>query len=151
MTASANARQRVAATLLTASAIAPILRRIMPRRNNVGIINYTALLEEMRIFGVLTKGQFRKLMLKHRRTLIEADREPLTPQMERLMRNEDGDANVADRLRRQYWFSWEALTRLALELEFGERYRTFADQRDGLTIGSSDRGVASSLGQGGGR
>jgi hypothetical protein len=117
----------------------------MPRRNNVGIINYAGLLEEARLFGVLTNGQFRKLMLKHRCALIELDREPLTPQMERILRSEDGDAHVADRLRRQFWFSWEALTRLALEFEFGEEYRTFADQRDGLTIGSSDRGVASSV------
>ena len=87
-------------------------------------------------------------MLKHRRSLIEADREPLTPQMERIFRNEHGDAHVADRLRRQYWFSWEALTRLALEFEFGQKYRTFADQRDGLTIGSSDPEAASSTGEG---
>jgi len=80
-------------------------------------------------------------MLKHRRALLEADREPLTPQMERIYRADDGDADVSDRLRRQYWFSWEALTRFALEYEFGERYRTFADQRDGLTVGSSDHEV----------
>jgi hypothetical protein len=87
-------------------------------------------------------------MLKHRRALIEADREPLTPQMKRIFRSEGGDAHVADRLRRQYWFSWEVLTRLALELEFGDKYRTFADQRDGLTTGSSDREAASSTGEG---
>jgi hypothetical protein len=129
--------------------MARILRRTMPKRNAVGTINYPDLLEEARIFGVITYGQFRRLMLKHRRALLEADREPLTPQMERIYRNEWGDADVTDRLRRQYWFSWEALTRLALEFEFGEKYRTFADQRDGLTIGSSDRGATSSLGQGG--
>jgi hypothetical protein len=149
MVGSAGARQRLAATRLTASSMARILRRTMPRRNNVGIINYTDLLEEARIFGVLTNGQFRKLMLKHRRALLEADREPLTPQMDRIYRKEWGDAGVTDRLRRQYWFGWEALARLALEFEFGEKYRTFAEQRDGLTIGSSDRGVASSVGQGG--
>jgi hypothetical protein len=68
--------------------------------------------------------------------------------MERIFRSEDGDAHVADRLRRQFWFSWEALTRLALEFEFGEKYRTFADQRDGLTIGWSDREATSSMGKG---
>ena len=151
MSASASARHRLAKALLSASSMARILRRTMPKRNNVGIINYAALLEEARLFGVLTNGQFRKLMLKHRRTLIEADREPLSPQMERILRSEDGDAHVAYRLRRQYWFSWEALTRLALEFEFGEKYRTFADQRDGLTIGSSDRGTKASLNQGEGR
>ena len=151
MTASASARHRLARTLLSASSMARILRRTLPKRNNVGIINYAALLDEARLFGVLTNGHFRKLMLKHRRALIEADREPLTPQMERIFRNEDGDAHVADRLRRQYWFSWEALTRLALEFEFGEKYRIFADQRDGLTTGLSDRGAAPSVCQGEGR
>jgi hypothetical protein len=148
MIASASARHRLARTLLSTSSMARILGRTLPRRNNVGIINYAALLEEARHFGVLTNGQFRKLMLRHRRALIEADREPLTPQMERIFRNEDGDAHVADRLRRQYWFSWEALTRLALEFEFGEKYRIFADQRDGLTTGSSNREAASSAGEG---
>ncbi len=134
MTGRTNARQRLAAAPLTLSSMARILRRTMPRRNNVGIINYRSLLAEAQQFGVLTNGQFRKLMLKHRRALLEADREPLTPQMERIYRAEDGDADVSDRLRRQHWFSCEALTRFALEYEFGERYRTFADQRDGLTI-----------------
>jgi hypothetical protein len=148
---SANARQRVAATPLTVSSMARILHRTMPKRNDVGIINYPELLAEARLFGVLTSGQFRKLMLKHRRALLEADREPLTAQMERMYRSELGDADVSDCLRRQYWFSWEALTRLALEYEFGERYRTFADQRDGLTIGSSDHGASTSVTQGEGR
>jgi len=142
MVGSASARQRLAAAPLTASSMARILRRTMPRRNNVGIIDYPGLLAEAQLFGVLTNGRFRKLMLKHRRTLLEADRERLTPQMERIYRNEWGDADVSDRLRRQYWFSWEALTRLALEYEFGARYRAFADQRDGLTIGSSNREAA---------
>jgi hypothetical protein len=147
MVGSANARQRLAAAPLTVSSMARILRRTMPKRNEVGIINYPDLLAEARLFGVLSYGQFRKLMLKHRRALLEADREPLTPQLERIYRSDWGDAQVSDRLRRQYWFSWEALTRLALEYEFGERYRTFADQRDGLTIGSSDRGAATSVSQ----
>jgi len=148
MGVSVSARHRLAKAQLSASSMARILRRTLPKRNKVGIINYAGLLEEARLFGVLTNGQFRKLILKHRRALIEADREPLTPQMERIFRSEDGDAHVADRLRRQYWFSWEALTRLALEFEFGEKYRAFADHRDGLTTGSSDRGAAASVSQG---
>jgi hypothetical protein len=148
MSASVSARHRLAKASLSASSMAHILRRTMPKRNNVGIINYAGLLEEARLFGILTNGQFRKLMLKHRRALIEADREPLTPQMERIFRGEDGDAYVTDRLRRQFWFSWEALTRLALEFEFGEKYRKFADQRDGLAIDSSESRVAPSVSQG---
>jgi hypothetical protein len=123
--------------------MARTLRRTMPRRNCVGVIDYSSLVRETHFFGVVTNRQFRKLMLKHRRALIEADREPLTSIMERIFREEWGDALVADRLRRQYWYSWEALTRLALESEFGDKYRAFADQRDSLTIGSSDRGASS--------
>jgi len=130
-----NARHRLAVAPLTVLSMAQILHRTMPKRNNVGIINYPSLVTEAQRFGIVTNGQFRKPILTHRRALIKVDRELLTPQMEKIFRVEDGDANVSDRLRRQYWFSWEAHTRFALEYEFGDRYRTFAEQRDGLTIG----------------
>jgi hypothetical protein len=151
MSGSASARQRLGNAPLTADSMARTLRRTMPRRSCVGVIVYAGLLDETRFFGVVTNRQFRKLMLRHRRALIEADREPLTSKMEGIFRREWGDALVADRLRRQYWYNWEALTRLALEFEFEDEYRAFADQRDGLTVGSSDRGASSSVGQGGSR
>jgi len=110
----------------------------MPKRNNVGSIDCAGLLAETRVFGVLNNRQFRKLMLKHRPALLQADREPLTRKMGRLYRDEYGDAVVDGRLRRQYWFSWEALTRLALEFEFGAKYRSFAEHRDNPKSGSSD-------------
>jgi hypothetical protein len=117
----------------------------MPKRNNIGRIDYAGLLKETRLFGVVNNRQFRKLVLKHRRALLETDRERLTPQLERIYRKEWGDAVVEDPLRRQYWFSWEAFTRLALEFEFGEKYRSFAEQRDSPTSGSSDSRTAGSL------
>jgi hypothetical protein len=148
MAGSASARQRLAAAALTAASMARILRRTMPKRNNVGSIDYSGLLKEARVFGVINNRQFRKLMLRHRRALLEADREPLTPQLERIYRNEWGDAVVDDRLRRKYWFSWEAFTRLALEFEFGDKYRSFAEHRDRQTSGSSDSPTAASVIQG---
>jgi hypothetical protein len=36
-----------------------------------------------------------------------------------------GEYMVSERLRRQFWFSWEALTRLAFEFEFGEAYEEY--------------------------
>jgi hypothetical protein len=148
MSSTSHARQRIAAAALTPSSMARSLRRTVPMRNCVGLIDYEGLLNELREFGIFTNRQFRKLMLKHRRALIEADREPLTPQMEKIFREEWGDDLVADRLRRQYWYSWGALTRLALELEFGERYRQFADRRDGLLTDTSDSAVTPSARQG---
>lgn len=133
-----NARQRLAAASFTVASMAAILRRAMPKKNGVGTVDYAGLIEEAQLFGVFSNRKFRKLMLKHRRALLEADREPLSPQMEKIYRNEWGDSLVADRLRRQYWFGWEALTRLALELEFGAKYRTFSEQRDGPPTGSSE-------------
>jgi hypothetical protein len=147
MSSNSHARQRIAAAALTPSSMARSLRRTVPRRNCVGVIDYEGLLNELREFGIFTNSQFRKLMLKHRRALIEADREPLTPQMERIFREEWGDDLVADRLRRQYWYSWEALTRLALEFEFGEQYRQFADRRDNLPTGACDLAVTHSVRQ----
>jgi hypothetical protein len=139
-----NARQRLAVAPLTVPSMAGVLRRTMPRKNGMGAVDYAGLIEEAQIFGVLSNRQFRKLMLKHRRALLEADREPLSPQMENIYRNEWGDSLVTDRLRRQYWFGWEALTRLALELELGAKYRTFREQRDGPTISSSELGPSGS-------
>jgi hypothetical protein len=71
-------------------------------------------------------------MLRHRRAAIAVDQEPLSPIDEKIYRRESGDAYVKERLRRRYWFSWEALVRFALEFEFGQKYTEFARQRDGV-------------------
>lgn len=102
-----------------------IIRSVLPRRNQSPPTNYQELLDEARAFGILTRAQFRALLLRHRRALIAADREPLTPQLERMYRADWGEYMVSERLRRQFWFSWEALTRLAFEFEFGEAYEEY--------------------------
>jgi hypothetical protein len=89
------------------------LRRTLPRRNDFGLINYPALMGEAQHFGLKTRAQFRRLLLRHRRALIEADREPLDAVHQRIFRSEMGAAQFLDLIRRQRWFSWEALTRLA--------------------------------------
>jgi anti-sigma factor RsiW len=106
------------------------LRRTLPRRNAFGVT--PALMDEARRFGVNTRAQFRGLLLRHRRALIEADREPLDDVNQRMFRSEMGAARFLDLIRRQRWFSWEALTRLALEFEFGDEYRRFVNARDQL-------------------
>jgi hypothetical protein len=127
-----SARQRIADAPLTGASLANILRRTLPRRNCVGQLNYPDLLAEARHFGIVKNGQFRRLMLRHRRAAISVDQEPLSPIDEKIYRRESGDAYVEERLRRQYWFSWEALVRFALEFEFGDKYAEFARRRDGV-------------------
>ena len=104
------------------------LRRALPRRNDFGVINYPALMDEARRFGVNTRAQFRRLLTSASPRAHRADREPLDALNERIFRSEMGDEKFFDLIRRQRWFSWEAMTRFALEFEFGDDYRRFADR-----------------------
>jgi len=124
-----RARARIGRAPLSEKSMARVMRRVLPARNYEPPINYGELLVEARDFGIRTKSHFRALLLRHRRALIAADREPLTPQLERMYRSEWGDAMVSDRLRRQFWWSWEALTRLAFEFEFGDKYEEYKRTR----------------------
>ncbi len=105
------------------------MRRVLPRRNQEPPINYEELLGEARDCGILTRAQFRALLLRHRRALIAADRGPLTAQDERMCRADWGDTVVSERLRRQFWFSWDAMTRVALKFEFGDKYEQYLRSR----------------------
>jgi|SRR5687768_18349623 len=127
-----SARQRLARSPLTEHAIENILRGTLPRKNDFSAISYGELLDECLRFGIDTRAKFRRLMLRHRRSLISIDQEPLDDVHVRIYRAEFGDAEFADLMRRSRWFTWAALTRFALELEFGDAYREFADKRDGI-------------------
>ena len=91
-----------------------------PRRSNYGVAPWDELLPEMARFGIRTRGDFVRLMKRHRRQLIAIDRDPLSPGEIVYFSQEYGANFVRDALRRQYWFAWPALVRTAMELEFGE-------------------------------
>lgn len=102
--------------------MASVLRATLPRRNNYAPVNYSDLLEEGRAFGVITRKQLRRLILKHRRSVISADRGPFDTRSAKAMRAELGDHAFNDFSRRQLFWTWEGLFRLAMECEYGERY-----------------------------
>jgi hypothetical protein len=129
MSRNRHARAQVGRAPLSEHSMNRVMRQILPARNNEPPINYAELLVEAADFGIRTRSQFRALLLRHRRALIAADRESLTPQLERIYRSEWGDAFVSDRLRRQFWWSWEALTRLAFEFEFSDKYDEYKRAR----------------------
>jgi hypothetical protein len=132
MTTRHNARHRKYGRPLTESAITRILSRTLPKRNGYRAPNTAELLKEAGDFGICTELQFRRLLLKHRRTLIADDRECLGSRvLMNAWREDYGEACVRDMRRRQYCFSWEGLTRNAFELEFGEAYDKYARNRDG--------------------
>jgi len=59
-------------------------------------------------------------MTHYRKRLMRIDNEPLDAWHERYYRSELGDQFVSDAVRRQYWFAYPALIRIALELKFGD-------------------------------
>ena len=111
-----------------------MLRRTLPRTSNYKPANYPELLGELLTFGVRTRAQLRRLMLRHRRDVIAIDKQPLNAINERIYRNDLGEKAYFDLTRRNIRFSWEAMTRLALELEFGAAYEEFSSKRDRVEI-----------------
>lgn len=107
------------------------MRRVLPRRNNYCPVNYSEILGEAVHFGITTRGELRKLLLRHIKAIKNIDREPIDPLHVHIYSEDMGYELVRSLLRRQMWFGWEALFRLALELEFGDKYAELEESRDG--------------------
>lgn len=126
------ARLRMIQQPLSQLGIQKEMTRVFPKRNNYGPINYRELMAEARAFGITTRGELRRVLLRHRKRVLPIDREPIDQLRVRIYSEDYGYDRVIDLLRRQFWFSWEALMRISLELEFGEAYEEFARIRDGV-------------------
>lgn len=117
---SLSARRRKLLQPLTGAFIHASMWRLFPKKNDYGTASFDELLPELERFGLTRRAQFVRLMKRHRRGLLQIDRDPLAPWEVRFFTQEFGEAFVKDALRRQYWFAYPALVRTALELEFGE-------------------------------
>lgn len=126
-----SARSRLRHAPLTELGMAKEMRRVFPRRNNFCEVNYPEILVEALHFGITTRGTLRKLLLRHRKVIAAIDRKPIDALHVRIYSEDMGHDLVRDLLRRQMWFGWEALFRLALELEFREKYVAFSEARNG--------------------
>jgi len=115
-----SARKLRADESLTPALLLSLMKKIFPKKNEYGEASYEELLPELARFNIKTRGQFAALMTHHRKRLMRIDSEPLDAWHERHYRSELGDQFVSDALRRQYWFSYPALIRIALELKFGD-------------------------------
>jgi hypothetical protein len=96
------------------------MSKIFPRRNDYGDASFEELVPELSAVGIHKAGDFRRLMLKHRLALLQGDRDRLAPWEQRNYSEMFGEAFVRDAVRRQYWFAFPALVRIAIEMEFGE-------------------------------
>lgn len=115
-----SARNVRDAELLTPQSVHKIAASLLPRRNDYGNNTYDDLVVELANFRIGTRGAFMRLMKRHRKQLLQIDRDPLLPWEVNFFSQEFGEAFVRDALRRQYWFALPAMIRTALELEFGE-------------------------------
>jgi hypothetical protein len=115
-----SAQAEVRRRPLSGDAIHKVMSRVFPKRNDYGTASFDELVPELARWGVTSVGQFRRLMTKHRRRLLQIDRDRLAPWEVRHFSESFGADFVKDAVRRQYWFAYPALVRTAAELEFGE-------------------------------
>ncbi|NHZ62895.1 hypothetical protein [Massilia genomosp. 1] len=129
-----SARQRVAAQALTPVLLRKALRTHFPAKNDYfePEAGYAEEIGELRHFRVNNVGGLGKLLRRHRKRILAIDRSPMDQWHQKMYREEMGAAVFEDFQRRQFWFAYPGLLRLALELEFGERYEVFANRRDGI-------------------
>ncbi len=114
------ARQAARSLPLSGVAVYKVMRGLFPKRNDYGLASFDELVPELDRFGVRTVGAFERLMKRHRRELLAIDRSPIDEWHTRYYSREFGEAEVKDKLRRQFWFAYPALVRIAAELEWGE-------------------------------
>ena len=119
-------------TALTPDGVHAILKRFLPAQNDDFECDYVEELHELADFRITTEEQLADLLQKRAGEVMEIDRSPMDDFHVRLYSQDLGEQFVANRLRNGFWFSYPALLRIALELEFGESYKNYAEKRDGI-------------------
>ncbi len=120
-----------------------VLTRFFPARHDDYECGYVEELRELNDFGITTDRQLVDLLQKRAAEAMGIDRSPMNDYDIHLYSDDLGKEFVARRLREGFWFSYPALLRIALELEYGDRYVEYANRRDG--VGQLD--AASAVGQ----
>jgi len=117
---------------LTPPRVYEALKRFFPAKNDDFQSDYVEEFAELHDFHIDSEEQLSELLRRRVGQVMEIDRSPMDEYMVRYYAHEFGTESVARRLREGYWFSYPALLRVALELEFGEAYRQYANKRDGI-------------------
>ncbi len=118
--------------MLTAAGVHAVLKRFFPARNDDFACDYAEELQELLDFQIRTEERFVDLLRRRAVEVMEINRSPMDDYHVRLYAQDLGEDYVAKRLREGFWFSYPALLRMALELEFGDAYRSYAEKRDGV-------------------
>lgn len=119
-------------TPLTPEKVHAVLQRFFPSGNNDFECDYVEELQELADFGVITEEQLADLLRRRADEVMAIDRSPMDDTQVRNYAVVLGEEFVARRLQQGFWFSYPALLRLGLELEFGAAYEAYANRRDGM-------------------
>lgn len=117
---------------LTPESLHSILREFFPAKNDFGDSGFSEEVEELRDFGIISEDPLVALQDKRSREVIEIDQSPMSKQDIRRAGYFFGKEDVTVRLREKRWFTFSGLLRIAMELEFGDSYRLYAENRDGI-------------------
>jgi hypothetical protein len=108
-----------------------LMTNLFPKKNDCApISDLEEVLQELKEFDIRNKKQIRIFLKKYRKWLIEVDQEPMDSMHQRLYSKEIGDEEFNDSMRRQYWFCYPAFIRNAMEVEFGDKYEKYSNERD---------------------
>ena len=118
--------------MLTANDVYEVLCQTLPEQNDFYKSDYSEELQELLHFGINTRLQLLDMIAKHKEEARSIDSEPLDDYEIQYYSNEYGKGYVEERIERKFWYAYPALLRIILELEFGDRYRDYANKRDGL-------------------
>lgn len=106
-----------------------LMYNLFPVKNDcASLADLEETLKDLSYFKIRTRKDLRKLVKKHRSKIILIDKMPMDKWHQNYYRKELGEETYLDTVRRQYWFCYPALVRLALKLEFGDEYENYTDK-----------------------
>lgn len=82
-------------------------------------------LEELNDFNVTNVAELESLFKKHIKEINKIDTPPTNPNERKLFVEEFGEDFVRHRENNGFWYSFPALLRIMMELEFGETYEQY--------------------------
>ena len=104
----------------------------MPEQNDFFKTDYAEELQELLDFGINNYTILSNLIVKHRIEVLRIDESELDEFHIKYYSEEFGKSYVEKRVKNKFWFAYPALLRIIMELEFGEKYKLYADKRDGV-------------------
>lgn len=109
-----------------------ILKANFPAQNDFNSSGYHEELEELLDFNIDSTKKLIEIVRKHKSRVLKIDSEDLDEFHIKTYSKEFGEAYVKHRIKNKYWFAYQGLLRIILELEFGEEYQIYSDKRNGI-------------------